>query len=166
MLEHGIDGYRFDFYVVSAAPEEVIHAALEGIVPPDHIIGTRFGYNPHSGEIDAIVPVTAGHGKVAAVEELRLGLGVRRDQLVYVGDGSSDIHVMLNVNCGEGFTIAVSESRDIAQIAKRTVVSDDALSVLVPILEEVVGYGPGQIRALLERHGFPIQEWDRVRTIG
>ena len=42
--------------------------------------------------------------------------------------------------------------------------SDDALSVLVPILEEVVGYGPSQIRMLLERHGFVIQEWDKVQT--
>lgn len=33
----------------------------------------------------------------------------------------------------------------IAQIAKRTIVSDDALSVLVPILEEIVGYDSRQI---------------------
>src|SRR3712207_7808788 len=30
LLERGIDGYRFDFYVVSAAPEEIVHAALDG----------------------------------------------------------------------------------------------------------------------------------------
>lgn len=164
VLERGIDGYRFDFYVVSAAPEEVIHAALDGIVPPDHVIGTRFGYDPRTGEIDSILRVTAGYGKVTAVEELRLSLGIPRNQVVYVGDGSSDIHVMLHVNRGEGFTVAVSEARDISQIAKRTVLSDDALSVLVPILEEVVGYDPGRIRVLLERHGFVIQEWDKVRT--
>lgn len=35
----------------------------------------------------------------------------------------------------------------------------------VVILEEVVGgYGPGRIRALLERHDLVIQEWDRVHT--
>ena len=164
LLERGIDGYRFDFYVLSAAPEEVIHAALEGIVPPDHIMGTRFGYDAQSGEIDAIHRVTAGYGKVAAIEELRLARAVPRNQVVYVGDGSSDIHVMLHVNRGEGFTIAVSEARDISQIAKRTVISDDALSVLVPILEEVVGDDPNQIRMLLEHHGFVIQEWERVRT--
>ena len=33
LLESGIDGYSFDFYVLSAAPVEVIHSALEGIVP-------------------------------------------------------------------------------------------------------------------------------------
>src|ERR687887_359123 len=34
-LADGIDGYRFDFFVVSAAPQEVVHAALDGIVPPE-----------------------------------------------------------------------------------------------------------------------------------
>src|SRR5579863_6258934 len=32
-----LDGHRFSFYVVSAAPQEVIQSALEGIVPEDHI---------------------------------------------------------------------------------------------------------------------------------
>jgi hypothetical protein len=71
---------------------------------------------------------------------------------------------MLHVNRGEGFTIAASEAREVAQIAKRTVISDDALSVLVPILEEIAGFGPAQIRALFEDQGLVIQEWDRVRT--
>ena len=163
LLPAAIDGYRFDFRVVSAAPEEVIHSALAGIVPPEHVIGTQFGYDS-SGEINGINRVTAGFGKVAAVEALRLTLGVPRDHIVYVGDGSSDIHVMLHVNRGEGFTIAASEAGDIPRIAKRTVVSDDALSVLVPILEDIAGYSPGEVRAFFEHHGLLIQDWDRVRT--
>jgi len=164
MLGEGIDGHRFDFYVVSAAPEEVVLEALKGIVPPDHIVGTRFGWDPAGVEIESVARVTAGYGKVAAVEDLRLKLALPRDQVVYVGDGQSDIPVILHVNRGDGFTIAASEAREIAQIARRTVISDDALSVLVPILEEIVGYGPGQIRALFESQGLVIQEWDRVRT--
>lgn len=164
MLAQGIDGHRFDFRVISAAPEEVLHAALDGIVPPEHIVGTRFGWDAQSGEIAAILRVAAGYGKVAAVEERRLQLALPRDQVVYVGDGQSDIPVMLHVNRGDGFTIAASEAREVAQIAKRTVISDDVLSVLVPILEEIVAWGPGQIRALFEDHGLVIQEWDRVRT--
>ncbi len=164
VLEQGIDGHRFDFYVISAAPEEVVLAALDGIVRPDHVIGTRFGWNADTAEIESIVRVGAGYGKVAAVEELRLKLAVPREQVVYVGDGQSDIPVMLHVNRGDGFNIAASEAREIAQIAKRTVISDDALSVLVPILEEIVGFGPSQIRSLFESHGLVIQEWDRVRT--
>src|SRR5437764_116281 len=36
ILNQGVEGHHFSFYVVSAAPEEVIQSALEGIVPPDH----------------------------------------------------------------------------------------------------------------------------------
>src|ERR1700748_1390031 len=35
-----LDGNEFSFHVVSAAPEEVIQSALEGIVPPANIHGT------------------------------------------------------------------------------------------------------------------------------
>src|SRR3984957_6053151 len=70
ILETGLDGYHFDFYVLSAAPVEVIHSALEGIVPRDHIFGTEFLYKP-SGEIDSIVRATAGYGKVAFLDELQ-----------------------------------------------------------------------------------------------
>jgi HAD superfamily phosphoserine phosphatase-like hydrolase len=163
-LERGIDDDRFSFYVVSAAPEEIVHSALRGLVPPDHILGTRFGYDEETGEINAVLRVQAGFGKVAAVDQLRASLGVPRDRIIYVGDGSSDIHVMLHVNRGEGLTIAVSEARQIAQIARRTVISDDALSVLVPVMEELFDYAPSQIRRSFEEHGLVIQEWDRVRT--
>jgi predicted HAD superfamily phosphohydrolase len=108
--------------------------------------------------------VTAGYGKVAAVEEIRARLAVPQDQVIYVGDGQSDIPVMLHVNRTDGFTIAASEARAVTTIARRTIISDDALSVLVPILEEIIGWGPLEIRALFERHGLVIQEWDRVRT--
>jgi len=164
VLERGIEGYCFDFYVVSAAPEEIVHAALAGIVPASRIIGTRLRWNADSGEIDSVERVTAGYGKVEAVESLRTTLGVPRERLVYVGDGSSDLHVMLHANRGEGLTIAVSQSRRITQVARRTVLSDDALAVLVPLLEEIVGYDPARIREFFQAQGLAIQEWDRVRT--
>lgn len=163
-LKDSIDGFRFDFYVVSAAPWLVVHSALAGIVPPDHIIGAHFGFNPETGEVDTIEQVPAGYGKVAAVDYLRFRLGLPSDRVVYVGDGSSDIHVMLHVNRGDGLTIAASEARHIAQIARRTVISDDALSVLIPVLEEIGGYDASQIRLVFEEQGLLIQEWDRVRT--
>src|SRR6202521_3434492 len=43
-LKEGIEGFRFDFYVVSAAPWLVVHYALEGLVPPDKIIVGHFGF--------------------------------------------------------------------------------------------------------------------------
>src|SRR5256712_12389718 len=71
---------------------------------------------------------------------------------------------MLHVNRRDGFTIAASEAKLVAQIARRTIIGDDALSVLVPVLEEIVGMNAARIRAFFEEHGLAIQEWDRVRT--
>ncbi len=163
ILDHGIEGYHFDFYVLSASPVEVIQSALEGIVPADHIHGTEFSYKP-SGEIDTIIRATAGYGKVAVLDQLQAALEVGPDHIVYVGDGSSDIHVMLHVNVRDGFTIAVSKNKHVSQIAKRTVVSTNALATLVPILDEIVGWGRPRIREFFESYGFLIQEWDRERT--
>jgi len=63
----GIEGYHFDFYVLSAAPVEVIHSALEGMVPMSHILGTEFKYTA-SGEIDSITRATAGYGQGRGAE--------------------------------------------------------------------------------------------------
>jgi 2-hydroxy-3-keto-5-methylthiopentenyl-1-phosphate phosphatase len=159
-----LDAYHFSFHVVSAAPEEVIQSALEGIVSPENIHGTRFRYDPATGEIQSIICVPAGYGKVAVVEDLRVRLALSHDRIVYVGDGSSDVNVMLHVNRFDGLTIAVSENTFITQIAKRTVLSDDALGVLVPILQDIVGWNSMQIRFFFNSGGFVLQDWDRVRT--
>ena len=88
-LSKGVDGYQFSFYVVSAAPREVILAALDGIVPSHHIVATELDYDPLSGEVRSIMRVPAGYGKVAAVERLEQELGISPDRTIYVGDGSS-----------------------------------------------------------------------------
>ena len=163
VLAKGIPDFEFDFYVLSAAPVEIVRSALEGIVPPDHIYGTQFSYKP-SGEIDTILKATAGYGKVAVLDRLMQDLQLGPDHVVYAGDGSSDIHVMLHVNARDGFTIAVSESKHVTHIAKRTVLSDNALSMLVPILEEIVQWDRARIRDLFESYGFLIQEWTKVST--
>jgi len=159
-----IEGHLFSFFVVSAAPQEVIESALEGLVTPEHIFGTRFRYHPETGEIQSIVRLPAGYGKVAVVDELRAGAPIAYDRLVYVGDGSSDLHVMLHVNRLDGLTIAVSENRYITQVASRTVLSEDALSVLVPILEDLLGWNSTKVRLFFESHGFAMREWDKIRT--
>ncbi len=164
LLATGIRGYRFSFHVISAAPEEVIRSALEDIVPPDRIHGTRFNYDPASGEIQSVARLPAGYGKVAVLDELQQALQLSPDRIVYVGDGSSDIHVMLHVNRRDGFTIAVSGNEHITPIARRTVLSEDALSVLVPVLEDVVGWkGVAPVRAFFEAHGLKLQEWDKMQ---
>jgi 2-hydroxy-3-keto-5-methylthiopentenyl-1-phosphate phosphatase len=164
LLRAGIGDCRFSFYVISAAPKAVIQQALDGIVPPDHIHGSEFEYDPASGEICAITKVPAGYGKVAVVEELEAKLHVSPDHTIYVGDGGSDIHVMLHVNTRDGFTIAVSEAKYITRIARRTVLSDNALSVVVPILEDIVGWDVARIRELFDTNGLVLQEWGKART--
>jgi phosphoserine phosphatase len=163
-LDKGLDGYRFSFYVVSAAPREVVVSALAGIVPPDHIYGTELDYEPNTGEVRAIKRVPAGYGKVAVLEELEEQLNVVTDRVIYVGDGSSDVHVMLHVNHGDGFTIAVSENRQLARIARTTVLSDNACSVLVPMLHQVLGLRTSEIRSVFESHGLMLHDWERART--
>jgi HAD superfamily phosphoserine phosphatase-like hydrolase len=163
LLASGIDGHQFDFYVLSAAPVEIVQSALEGIVPFDHIFGTEFRYKA-SGEIDTIIRATAGYGKVAVLDNLLLQQVAGPDHVIYTGDGSSDIHVMLHINARDGLTIAVSESPHVSQIAKRTVLSTSALAVLAPILEEVAGWERYRIRSFFEANGMLIQEWERVRT--
>jgi phosphoserine phosphatase len=163
-LQRGLDGFQFSFFVVSAAPQEVIQAALSGTVASDHIIGTEFDYDPHSGEVQSIRRVPAGYGKVAVVEGLEERLGTSPDRTIYVGDGSSDVHVMLHVNNRDGFTIAVSENRLLARIAQSTVISDNAFSVLIPILERIVGWRPAEIRECFESYALRLHEWEKART--
>jgi 2-hydroxy-3-keto-5-methylthiopentenyl-1-phosphate phosphatase len=163
-LLQDLGGHEFAFHVVSAAPEEVIQSALEGILPPSNIHGTRFRYHPVSGEIESIVRLPAGYGKVAVVDQLRAEMRIGHDSLVYVGDGSSDVHVMLHVNRLDGLTIAVSENKYLTPIARRTVLSENACSVLVPILEDLFNWDSIKIRAFFESHGLTLQEWEKVRT--
>jgi hypothetical protein len=101
-LEQGLPSCRFSFFVISAAPREIVASALSGNLSPDHIYGTELDFDPRSGEVRA---------------------------------SSSDVHVMLHVNNHDGFTIAVSENRQLACIARTTVLSDNAFSVMVPVLE-------------------------------
>ena len=163
-LQRGLDGVRFSYFVISAAPRELVQAALEGTVAPENIIGTELDFDGRTGEVRSILRVPAGYGKVAAVEELESRLEISPDRTIYVGDGSSDVHVMLHVNNREGFTIAVSENRLIARIAHSTVLSDSAFSILIPILGRIVSWRSTEIRALFESYRLMVHEWEKART--
>jgi hypothetical protein len=71
---------------------------------------------------------------------------------------------MLHVNNHDGFTIAVSENKQLAQIAKSTVLSDNAFSILVPILDQLLHWRTGNIRELFETYGLTLSEWEKDRT--
>ena len=164
VLQRGIDGCGFSFYVISAAPQEVIQSALDGIVAADHIFGTVLEFDDRTGEITSIARVPAGFGKVAVMEDIVGREQIALDRIIYVGDGHSDLHIMLHVNNRDGFTISVSENRRLARVAKRTVLSDSAFSVVLPVLEHVFGWHSSRIRTLFQSYGLPLQEWERIRT--
>jgi HAD superfamily phosphoserine phosphatase-like hydrolase len=163
LLAEGLDGHHFAFWVISAAPQEVVQVALQHIVPKEHIIGTQFRYDD-AGRIVGVQRVPAGFGKVAALMALQRAHRVGDERIIYAGDGQSDIHVMLHINHRKGYTIAVSQTEQITSIARRTVLSDDATAVLVPVLEDICQWRPGQIRALFEAHELMIWEWAKMRT--
>lgn len=163
-LESLSDGYNFSFNVISAAPQEIIQSALDGIVPPERIFGTRFRFNQSTGEVESIIHASAGWGKISILEELRASLGISHDHIIYMGDGSSDLPVMMHVNQYDGLTIAVSEAKFITRVARRTVLSDNAMSVLVPVLEEILRWDSMKIRRFFATRGLTLREWDKMRT--
>jgi hypothetical protein len=72
--------------------------------------------------------------------------------------------MMPHVNNHDGFTIAVSGNQQLARIGRSTVVSDNAFSIMVSVLDRILDWRTGSIRELLERHGLTPQEWQRART--
>jgi len=163
-LEDLAEGYKFSFYVISAAPQEIIQSALEGIVPAEQIFGTRFRYNESTGEVESIIRASAGWGKVTVLEEIRAQLSISHDHIIYVGDGSSDLPVMMHVNQHDGLTIAVTAAKFITRVARRTVLTDNAMSVLVPVMEKVLRWDSARIRRLFASYGLTLLEWEKMRT--
>src|SRR5580700_10622691 len=97
-LDNLADGYKFHFNVISAAPQEIIQSALEGIVPPNRIFGTRFRYNEATCEVDSIIRASAGWGKITVLEELRASLGISHDLFFFKQKTTYEIPVMMHVN--------------------------------------------------------------------
>jgi hypothetical protein len=60
----------FEFYVLSAGPQEIVESALEGIVPRDHIYASELTFDDE-GRIDGVASLRAGYGKVVILDHLR-----------------------------------------------------------------------------------------------
>lgn len=42
--------------------------------------------------------------------------------------------------------------------------SEDAISILIPVMEEILGWNASQIRSFYEQQDFILQEWEKVQT--
>ena len=71
---------------------------------------------------------------------------------------------MLHVNRRDGFTIAVSENKFLAPIAKRSILSSDAMAITIPILEEIAADAGGHDRAA-QRYGVARRYQQTRRTV-
>lgn len=163
ILNEGFDERVFSFYVLSAGPQEIVESALAGILPPDHVFGSRFIFDQNNIAVE-IERTGAGHAKVATLDMLKVKENVPRHRIIYVGDGASDVHVMLHVLSYKGYTISVSLTSYMGHICRRTIVSDNVLSVLIPILEDILRYDEGQVRKFFEDRHHTIQEWNKSKT--
>lgn len=163
ILNKGIKGFAFSSYVVSAAPKEIVDEALKGMLPEDHIFGTTFIYDDKGVIID-VERTNAAHAKVATVDMLREEEKVPHDRIIYVGDGASDIHVMLHILSYRGYPITVSPAPYMGHICRRTVLSDNVLSILMPILEDIIELSEEEIRNFFEERGHSVRDWSRAKT--
>src|ERR1700752_883361 len=71
---------------------------------------------------------------------------------------------MMHVNQYDGLPIDVSEVKFITRVARRTVLSDNAMSVLVPVMEEVLRWDSVAIRRFFATRGLTLREWDKMST--
>ena len=70
---------------------------------------------------------------------------------------------MVHVN-HDRLTIAVSEAKFISRVAKRTVLSANAMSVLVSVLERIMNWNSAEIGRFIGSYDLPLLEWDRMHT--
>lgn len=163
ILNQGIKGKRFSTYVISAAPQEVVRKALEGILPPENVHGTTFTYDK-KGTIVGVEKAAAGAAKVDILEIIRKKEKVPLDRVIYVGDGFSDMYTILYVRAYHGYTIAVTPTSYLGSICKKTIISNDSLSLLAPVLEDILGFSHEEVKSFFEKLGYPIQTWEKAKV--
>lgn len=163
ILSEGIESCQFSTYILSAAPQESIEKAVEGIFPKENIYGTTFIYDDKGVVVD-VERTNAGHAKVSTLDMLKQKENVTRYAIIYVGDGSSDVHVMLHLKSYQGYTITVSPAPYMGHICRRSVISENVLSILVPILQDLLNFDEGKVRKFFEDRQHVILEWNRADT--
>lgn len=162
LIDGGIRGLRAKLRVISSSPKELVSAALADIVPPHRIIAAELDFDAATGAFVKVRSVPDGCGRIAVLDTLAASLEVPRDRIVYIGDGATDADAMRQVDRHYGFTVAVSPLPE--QVAQSTVISDNACSLLIPVLEQVLGWRRPSIRSVLEQSGLRVDAWQKTRT--
>jgi len=163
ILSNGVEGKRFRFHVISAAPHEIVVRALKGILPPANVHTTKLIYDKN-GIVRDVKRVAAGSMKLDILNRVRAREKIPLNRTIYVGDGFSDMYIMLHLRVYDGYPIGVTPSPYIGHVSKRTVVSEDALSLLIPILEDILKFSPERIQSFFEELGHPIQNWRKAKV--
>ncbi len=161
ILQNGFDNNNFSFHVISAGPEIMVKKFLNKILPSDNIYATKFKFDQN----DTIVGIERGSGgqaKVDILNEIIEKENIPRDRVIYVGDGSSDYNVMLHVSAYGGYPIAVRFKNYIGHISKKTIVSQSALAVLIPILQDILKYDNNKVSDFFEKIQRPLKRRDKV----
>ena len=70
-LARGLDGIQFSYFVISAAPQELVQSALAGTVAAEHIIGTELDFDSRSGEVRGDRASAGADGRVCSLDGLR-----------------------------------------------------------------------------------------------
>jgi phosphoserine phosphatase len=163
VLNQGIRGKSFSVHVISAAPMEVVRKALDGILPPENVHGTMFIFDER-GIVTGLEKAAAGAAKVDVLEAVRKKEKVPLDRVIYVGDGFSDMYIVLYVRNYHGYTIAVTQAPYLENICRKTIISNDAMSLLAPILEDILGFSHQEVKEFYEKIGHPIQTWEKAKV--
>ncbi len=163
ILKEGFNNKSFVTFVATATPKEIAVSALTGMIPSEQVYGTNLAFD-QNGLVTGLNRTGAGDAKVNILDYLKIREKAPRDRIIYVGDGISDVRVMLHVHVYHGYAIAVSSSSYLGHIANRTVISDNALAILIPILEDIMDYAENRIREFFSSLNIPISEWKRAKV--
>ena len=89
-LMGSIPGCRFDLYVISAGPQEIVESALRDSVPADHIHGTQFLWDS-TGRLESIIRTNAGYGKIAVLDDLQEMLQIKGPSALFTSGMAAPI---------------------------------------------------------------------------
>jgi len=162
LIDGGIRGLHVRPRILSSAPRDLVAAALDGVISARRIVAAELDFDNTSGELAAVRGNPDASGRIVVLDEIARTLGIPFDRVVYIGDGATDADTMMHVNRRYGFTVGASPV--VEQVAQCTVISDNACSLLIPVLEQVLRWRRPSISTVLEQSGLRVDAWQHTHT--